>query len=74
MSKSTTKLKNRSKSKYRQFLDCLHADLVLAENRYKAADAYEDAHAAASEAGYCAGIRVAIDLFRRIVLEVSGNE
>lgn len=62
------------KSKYSRFLEALNVQLVLHEGRYRAADSNEDSLNASSEAGFCAALEEAMDLFRSIVLEVSGNE
>ena len=63
-----------------RFYDALKDQLVLGEQRFTAADHNEDPYAASSEAGFCAGIMKALELYRKFCpagiisdQEVSGN-
>ena len=64
-----------------RFYESLNDQLVLAKNRYKWCEDFEDDYGASSEAGFHAGIMKALELYRKYCpagllpdQEVSGNE
>lgn len=48
-----------------RFYEALNDQLVLGEGRFRAADANEDPFSAASEVGFCVGIKKAIELYQK---------